>query len=281
MRVLFDFRLVDQATGHATPIHSGVPPLVVFRTMCFASQGSWGTYSKKKSSEIEASSYLRDDTLIIQCTVTVMKEPTVEPEFEVKVPPSDLSDNLGKLFLDGKKGADVTFKVRDELFHAHKIVLAMRSPVFDAQFYGPMAAGEDATQGLTIVDMHPDVFRALLHFIYTDSEPSLEEFDATDSKEMVRHLLVAADRYAMERLKLICEGILCKSVSAEDVATSLALADMHQCHSLREVCVGMTSSLNRTENGVEHRHIKRAGLVILLDMLGNVGKWMFGCLYVR
>ena len=54
--------------------------------------------------------------------------------------------------------------------------------------------------------MQPAVFRALLHF-YTDSTPSMEGFHAEDSKEMVKHLLVAADRYAVERLKLMCEGI--------------------------------------------------------------------------
>ncbi|CAN6214993.1 unnamed protein product [Urochloa humidicola] len=271
VKALFDFRLVDQATGQATAIHCRATPVVRFSTIeddDGASRSCWGTFSIKKSSEIEASSYLRDDCLVIQCNVNVIKEPRVEPEFVVQVPPSELLDNLGKLLLhEGMKGADVTFKVKDELFPAHKIVLAMRSPVFDAEFYGPMA--EDTRQYLTIEDMHPDVFSALLHFIYTDSMPSMEEFDASDRKEMVRHLLVAADRYAVERLKLICEGILCKSISVEDVDTSLALADMHGCHNLRNACVAFISSLNRRS------------CPVLLDMLGNVGKWMLSCLSVR
>ncbi|CAL5046128.1 unnamed protein product [Urochloa decumbens] len=264
VRALFEFRLVDRATGQATAIQTTATRVVLFRN-----KGScWGTFSNKNASEIEASSCLRDDCLIVQCDVTVIKEPLVKPGgFEVRVPPSDLLDNLGKLrFEEGMKGADVAFKVKDTLFPAHKIVLAMRSPVFDAQLYGPMA--DKPSKYLTIGDMHPYVFKALLHFVYTDSMPCLEEFDdATDKKEMVRHLLVAADRYGMERLKLICEGILCKSIGVEDVATSLALADTYFCHNLRNACVAFNSSLNR-----------RSSPACLLDMLGNVSKCLLRCL---
>jgi speckle-type POZ protein len=38
-------------------------------------------------------------------------------------------------------------------------------------------------------------------------------------------LLVAADRYGLERLKLICEDKLCNYISAGTAATSLALAE--------------------------------------------------------
>jgi speckle-type POZ protein len=49
------------------------------------------------------------------------------------------------------------------------------------------------------------VFRSLLHFIYTDSLPEIDDRDRT---AMAQHLLVAADQYGMERLKSICEYVL-------------------------------------------------------------------------
>ncbi|XP_066373245.1 BTB/POZ and MATH domain-containing protein 2-like [Miscanthus floridulus] len=220
VRARFTFRLVDQATGKSTLFHR--PWATPTASSRERSDDAWGAFCVKKKSELEA--YLRDDCLVIECDVTVIKEPQVN--MMVRVPPSDLSGSLAKL-LQGKKGADVTFRVGDELFPAHKIVLAMRSPVFDAQFYGPMREEDDddaASQcSIAIEDMQPAVFRALLHFIYTDSMPSMEGFDAVDRKEMVKHLLVAADRYAVERLKLMCEGILCKSLDAKDAETTLAL----------------------------------------------------------
>ena len=41
-----------------------------------------------------------------------------------------------------------------------------------------------------IEDMEPKVFQALLHFIYTDSVPEIDDADAVG---MIQHLLVAAE----------------------------------------------------------------------------------------
>ena len=86
-------------------------------------------------------------------------------------------------------------------------------------------------QCITIQDMQPVVFKALLHFIYTDSLPSRED------TEMVRLLLVAADRYAVDRLKLVCQSILCEDLNKDTVAIILALADQHNCHQLKDACL--------------------------------------------
>ncbi|OEL36634.1 hypothetical protein BAE44_0002347 [Dichanthelium oligosanthes] len=67
----------------------------------------------------------------------------------------------------------------------------MRSPVFAAELYGPMA--EDTRQSIAIEDMHPEVFRSLLHFIYTDAMPVMEDCSVDDRQKIIKHLLVAAD----------------------------------------------------------------------------------------
>jgi speckle-type POZ protein len=53
---------------------------------------------------------------------------------------------------------------------------------------------------------------------------------------MAQHLLVAADRYNMERLKLICEVKLCSHICESMVATTLALAEQHGCGALKKAC---------------------------------------------
>jgi speckle-type POZ protein len=68
----------------------------------------------------------------------------------------------------------VIFKVQDEVFHAHKIVLAMRSPVFKAELLGPMSDKSGKEIALHIEDMQPAIFKALLYFIYNDSLPGME-----------------------------------------------------------------------------------------------------------
>ncbi|XBI98321.1 hypothetical protein VPH35_018572 [Triticum aestivum] len=135
------------------------------------------------------------------------------PKIEVPVPPSDIAEHLGKLLKDDK-GFDVTFCVRRKTIGAHRSILAARSPVFKAELFGPMREAK-TPRCVTIKDMQPDVFTALLHFIYTDSLP-----DGDKNTDMIRHLLVAADRYAMERLKLACQSILCENLNVDTVATT-------------------------------------------------------------
>lgn len=83
--------------------------------------------------------------------------------------------------------------------------------------------------------------QALLHFIYWDSLPDMEELSGLNgawaSTIMAQHLLAAADQYAMERLRLLCEVKLCDSVAINTVATTLALAEQHQCSQLKVVCL--------------------------------------------
>ncbi|KAF0925722.1 hypothetical protein E2562_017283 [Oryza meyeriana var. granulata] len=67
--------------------------------------------------------------------------------------------------------------------------------------------------------MEPAAFKAMLHFIYTDTMPELD------------------DTYGLDRLKLICEGKLSVGINVDMVATTLALAEQHGCSLLKAKCV--------------------------------------------
>lgn len=54
---------------------------------------------------------------------------------------------------------------------------------------------------------------------------------------MAQHLLAAADRYGLERLRMMCEANLCEDVAINTVATTLALAEQHHCFQLKAVCL--------------------------------------------
>ncbi|KAL6659062.1 hypothetical protein ACP70R_003102 [Stipagrostis hirtigluma subsp. patula] len=188
--------------------------------------------------------FVHDDRLMIQCDLTVIKSSISSHtgvDMEIPVPPSDMAAHFASL-LEDKDGVDVTFSVAGQTFTAHKAVLAARSPVFKAELFGP--AREMRTAFVTIQDMNPLVFRALLHFIYTDVLPSMFDPRGHDYTVMVRRLLVAADRYAIERLKLVCQNILAKGLDVEKVATTLDLAQQHGFHKLRDVCIEFMASLN-------------------------------------
>ncbi|KAK3153720.1 hypothetical protein QOZ80_2BG0180270 [Eleusine coracana subsp. coracana] len=181
------------------------------------------------------------DSFIIRCQIVVIngfrteEKGAPKPKSKVNsvpVPPPDLHRHLGHL-LETKKGTDVVFDVGGETFAAHRFVLAARSPIFGAELFSEMKEG-DADGVIRIDDMEPGVFRALLCFAYTDSLPEMKK---GEEDAMYQHLLVAADRYGMERLKLMCENKLCNYVSVHTGAIILTLAEQHHCDGLKKVCL--------------------------------------------
>jgi speckle-type POZ protein len=92
------------------------------------------------------------------------QEPTTAEPITVASP--DLHRHLGEFLLTNKEGGDVTFEVGGKTFSAHKCILDARSSLFKAELFGPVK--EEVTDYLLIDDMASKVFKALLHFVYTD-----------------------------------------------------------------------------------------------------------------
>ncbi|TVU21125.1 hypothetical protein EJB05_30744, partial [Eragrostis curvula] len=193
VRALFQFVLIDQVTGTTSFSIRLVRP-DVFSSMEGDKNNHLGGESLMSHSKLEKeeSGYLRDDCIVIQCDVTVLNEPqVVSVAPEIQVPPSTFLNNLGKLLETGED-ADVTLDVKGDIVPAHKIILAMQSPVFRAELYGPMRVNTSG-KSITVEDMEPDVFKMLLTYIYTDSLPTMDDLEGDDKEEMIKHLLVAAD----------------------------------------------------------------------------------------
>jgi speckle-type POZ protein len=81
--------------------------------------------------------------------------------------------HYGDLLLS-KEDADVKFRVGKKTFSTHRLVLLTRSPVFKAELYGPIKEST-TSNAIRIEDMEPEVFDALLTFIYTDTLPEMKE----------------------------------------------------------------------------------------------------------
>lgn len=195
----------------------------------------WGHKKFMKRDELEKSKHLKNDCFTIRCDLTVA---TIVDMF-IKVPPSSIQQHMSNLLLS-KEGTDVTFKVGGETFVAHRCMLAARSMVFKAELFGPMKEGKIASV-IHIEDMEAKVFSALLSFIYTDSMPRMEvdvvekEGEAQEAL-WLQHLLAAADRYDLQRLKVLCEQKLCEHINMSSVTTILTLAEQHNCRGLKDVC---------------------------------------------
>ncbi|CAM0877796.1 unnamed protein product [Alopecurus aequalis] len=233
--VHFDFSFIDEVEEQA-------PSLIRATDACdfSSSTDSWGQSDFMERKALEQSKHLKDDCFTIRCDIIIVDPLT--PFMEVPSP--NMGHHFNKL-LRTKVGTDVTFMVGGQKFAAHRCVLAARSAVFMAELFGPMKEGT-MDSVIQIQDMEASVFKALLRFVYTDTLPKMEvpsmvvkgEVEEGRAKTMwLQHLLVAADRYDLRRLKSLCEEQLAKRIDLSSVAIVLALAAQHQCGELKEACL--------------------------------------------
>ncbi|KAI3454320.1 hypothetical protein Pfo_010983 [Paulownia fortunei] len=190
---------------------------------------------------LEKSSYLKDDCLKIECTVGIV----LPSETKIMTPSIAVTQcvDVGVDFLamlETGEGSDVVFNVRGEKFRAHKVILSARSSVFEFMFASQLVSDQ---QEMVITSVEPRVFKALLHFIYSDTLPEDERFLADGyafgpsvSGTFGAKLLAAADEYDLSRLKRICESHLWKSISLSRFGETLSLAEKYKASELKHFC---------------------------------------------
>ncbi|RCV31909.1 hypothetical protein SETIT_6G215800v2 [Setaria italica] len=218
IKSIFEVLLIDK-NGEPVMISSKLPPPL---------QRYYGNYQWLASQNYMVHNYVKDGHIKFVFTITVL------PDNPIPVPPSDIGKHMATLLDGTDEGKDVSFTVDGETFHAHRAVLAARSPVFRAELLGSMA--EATMSCITLHDIAPATFKAMLQFMYTDVLPGDEELGDCPT-EMFENLLVAADRYALDRLKLMCAQKLWENVSVETVCDALACAEIYNCPELKGKCI--------------------------------------------
>ncbi|XP_062592904.1 BTB/POZ domain-containing protein 6-like [Saccostrea cucullata] len=122
---------------------------------------------------------------------------------------------------------DISFRVGEEekLVRAHKYVLASRSPVFDAMFYGDLPEAKE----ITIPDIEPPSFDVLLRFLYCG--------DVEVHNDTVIGALYAAEKYDVGALKEATESYLDKNITNETVFSVFANAKLFGLEALSKKCI--------------------------------------------
>uniref|UniRef100_A0A0D3HDX0 BTB domain-containing protein n=3 Tax=Oryza TaxID=4527 RepID=A0A0D3HDX0_9ORYZ len=253
LKVKFEFSFAEQAAKHEAR------RVLVSMACDFSGTSGWCDTRFVRREVLERSRYLVDDCFTVRCDIVILAGAAAAP------PPSSslfgAVESFGRL-LGREEGADVTFEVGGETFAAHRCVLAARSKVFEAELFGPMREGAAASV-VRIEDMDAEVFRGLLSFIYTDVLPDQgdlgdeahewhdddddDDDDVDDEREeeiatWLQKLTVAADRYDLQRLKLLCEEGMYDYISERTVESMLILAEHHHCRVLKDACLDFLSS---------------------------------------
>lgn len=119
--------------------------------------------------------------------------------------------------MNDKEYSDVSFLVDGKSFKAHKCILARESPVFDAMFKTDMK--EKQLNEVVIEDIGSDVFEEMLRYVYVG--------EVNDIDLIAGDLLAAADKYAIDELKLRCGKSLIDNLSVDSAVESLVIADRY------------------------------------------------------
>ncbi|MFQ6628178.1 hypothetical protein Gotur_006694 [Gossypium turneri] len=216
VRALFELTLLDQSGKDRHKVHSHFGRMLESGPYTLKYRGSmWGYKRFFKRTLLETSDYLKDDCLSIRCCVGVVKSHTEGPKiYSITVPPSDIGQHFGKL-LESGKGADVKFEVDGEIFDAHKLVLAARSPVFRAQLFGPLK--DQNTQSIRVEDMEAPVFKWIkcnetygvgIWKLDTDDDMASFYLDIVRNDKIVALVSAVMQTDGFEYLKESCPGVL-------------------------------------------------------------------------
>ncbi|KAG0519875.1 hypothetical protein BDA96_08G024200 [Sorghum bicolor] len=133
-----------------------------------------------------------------------------------------------------------------------------------AELFDPMK--EKAENLIRIDDMEPAIFEALLSL-------HLHRSCSDGWNLAIMHLLVVADRYGVERLRLLCESKLSKAIDVETVVTMLSLAEQNNCSQLQRACIGFMASLNMFGPNLEtdgFDHLIASCPLAMKEILDNV-----------
>jgi len=159
--------------------------------------------------------------------------------------------------------ADVHFKVgrggAEQRIPAHKFVLSVGSAVFDAMFNSTLATEEDE---ITIPDVEPAAFLALLKFLYSD--------EVQIGPETVMTTLYTAKKYAVPALEKHCVDFLKRNLSPDNafmLLTQARLFDEPQLAALCLECIDKNTPEALTADGFTDIDIDTLSAVLDRDSL--------------
>jgi len=85
--------------------------------------------------------------------------------------------------------------------------------------------------------------------------------------ELAIEIMVAANKYGMDRLKRLCEKFLVQAIDLDNVVELLHLSDMHHAIELKRMCINYT--MLHFDIVTKKEEFKKLSKSILLELLQN------------
>ena len=136
-----------------------------------------------------------------------------------------LKDVVGRSFNDPTT-SDFTFIVNGKTIYVHKAILKIRCIYFKNMFSSNWE--ESSKNEIEVTLFSYNVYETFLKYLYTD------QIEISPCEAIA--LLNLADSYCETRLKRLCENVIKKGISIENVATLLAAATKFNAGTLEDFC---------------------------------------------
>ena len=119
--------------------------------------------------------------------------------------------------------SDITIACDGEHFKCHKAVLASRLKYFESMFN----MAEQGQSSIVLKDIGAHAFALLLEFIYTGSLSDSSDLESTE-------LLILADQFLFNELKLACEVAISKTIDLSNAVELLSIAHTYSAKYLQQ-----------------------------------------------
>ena len=194
----------------------------------------WGNILKRSKILDKENNILLDGALIVDFDIQIVKG---RKEYQ---PSNPVAKNMLK-FYESADDTDVTFKVGDTTFPAHKLILQINAPILHN-----FCARHGEGMPLAIKDTTPEVFRLMLRYIYgADASETIGLLNvgrinpvgaAERRTKLGKDIIEAANRYGIIGLKLAVETALVERcvITIDNVVDWILFADAKTCPLLKE-----------------------------------------------
>ncbi len=178
-----------------------------------------------------------------------------------------LVEKMLKIF-DNKEYSDLMIKVENKPIYVHKIMLKTNSSYFESKFTCNERAIKEATESkmianeIEIKEYSYDVYYAFLKYIYTDC------VEVTPEKAI--DLLVLANDYEEEELKLRCVEIIENNITVENVCFLYCSSIKCNLSDFENLCFNF--AINRMNKVVKTKGFVSMDENSMKKLMGKVGE---------
>ncbi|KAJ8669865.1 hypothetical protein QAD02_001124 [Eretmocerus hayati] len=197
---------------------------------------------------------LSNDEVMVRCSIYGLDTP--ESCLRLKI------FDKNERFFNSEKLSDVKIIVGDKTINAHKIILSSQSDVFAAMLEHHMVENDQGV--INIDDIDYDVMLEIVRFMYVGRVERIVN--------KMKELLVAADKYALAELVILCGKCMCLNLTPGNVLEYANFAHTHRVDELEKAAISFFTLHGKevvaTTNFRES--VKHVDVDVMVELLKNL-----------